>query len=304
MSLLGKWFGFSKDEVFDEGVAAYERGDYDAAIEAFAQCLEDRLDTSTLRLATFYLGESYSHLGTQRFGEDHFEEALYQYRKALKHCPQSPDLHLKAARASEATGDKLQRNIHLESALKINPRFVEAVLYQGVCLYGEGRHAEGIERIEEACRMDSELQCDRYRRAMAAHSDGDSKTAFHHLRMLSSAGSSDAALHKKVGDGYLREDRFEEAESALRKAIQIHPRYPEAFHSLSRVLERMRRFPEALEAADRAINLDPSRADGHVRKGEVLQAMERELDARCEFHRAQEIDPNHPVLLRTKARLV
>jgi tetratricopeptide (TPR) repeat protein len=298
MSLLGKWFGFTKDEVFDEGVSAYDRGDYEAAVDAFEECLGDAPDNSTARLSAFYCGESYAQLGNRCFDTEAFVQAARFFEAALRYCPNYPDVRLRAAKSYDKLGEFDCRDEHLEAALKINPRYVDALVFRGVCAYAEGRHDEGLESVREACDIDPELDCDQYHLALRHHAEGDFGRALANLRHLSLCVSNDSALHKRVGDSFLRDGLYEEAAIAYRRAIQITPRFAEAHARLAQALAGQRRFADAVTEIDHAIKINPTSAEAHAQKGSILRAMEQEIDARCEFRKAAELDPNHPAVLR------
>ncbi|HEY0868467.1 MAG TPA: tetratricopeptide repeat protein [Fimbriimonas sp.] len=304
MSLLGKWFGFSKDEIFDEAVSAYDRGDYEAATEGFEECLDDTTDNATARLAAFYTGECYSQLGIQRSGEGAHADALRLFKTALRYCPNYPDIHLRAAKAADELQDVEQRNYFLRAALKINPRYIDAMVFQGISKYADGQRREGLEAIASACDIHPELEFEVYSKALAMHEAGDYEGALGALKRLSLNITTDASLHKRVGDSFSRDGLYEEAAGAYRRAIELHPRYAEAHCRLAQALYRLDRYEEALDAVDQSLRLNPNLAEAHAQRGTVLKGMKREIDARCEFQRAKEIDPNHPVALREGARLL
>lgn len=304
MSLLGKWFGFTKEEVFDGGVSAYSRGDYEAAIDAFEECLSDATDNATARLAAFYLGDSYGRLGAEQAADGAHADALTCYRSALRYCPNYPDLHLRAAKEADAIGDEEARDFHLRSSLRINPRYVDAHVFQGVCEYQAGNREPALERIALACEADSQLDIETFHEALNLHREGRFTRALDALRQLAADMSNDAALHKRVAEGFLRDGLLNEAAEAYRKTVEIEPRCSEAYCRLGLALLGLRRYAEALEAVDQSIRLNPAWAEAHAQRGAILREMKREIDARCEFQRAFEIDPNHPSALRESASLL
>lgn len=304
MSLLGKWFGFSVDEIFDEGVSAYDRGDYEASTEAFEECLDAATDNATARLAAFYAGESYSQLGSRYCEEGRYDNALRMFRSAIRFCPNYPDLHLKAAQAAHKMENPEERDFHLRAALKINPRYVDALVFSGVCEYEQGLRSNGLDRIADALQMDGDLDRKPYENALSLHESEDYDQALIHLQTLCGDQIRDSAQFKRVGDGFMRDGMVEEAIGAYSRSLAIAPRNVETRCRLAQAFLTEGRLEASLDEIDTALRLNPTAVEAHALRGEVLRLLEREIDARCEFQRTIEIDPNHPVALREKASLL
>lgn len=104
--LVGKWFGFSCDEVFDEAMAEFDRGAYEDAIEAFAHCLSDNdVNPATLRLAKFYTAESYSQIGLEYLRDGNPVLALKNLETATEYDANRPYKPLHEAREALLRGD-------------------------------------------------------------------------------------------------------------------------------------------------------------------------------------------------------
>ena len=79
MSMLGRMFGFGRNEDYDRGLRYFDQGLYEQAIEELEKVVaeESRSDPLSRRLATFYVAESYSNLGSlalQKQAYDNFLE--------------------------------------------------------------------------------------------------------------------------------------------------------------------------------------------------------------------------------------
>jgi hypothetical protein len=48
MSVFDRWFGSSRDEIFEEALAAFDRADYEEASEAFGAFLREDADAAEL----------------------------------------------------------------------------------------------------------------------------------------------------------------------------------------------------------------------------------------------------------------
>lgn len=94
------------------------------------------------------------------------------------------------------------------------------------------------------------------------------QTILRYQRMLQ-RNPADPRAYYRVGDAYIQKAResgdvtyFDLAEQALRKALEINPRYSDARRHLAFVLYSRHDFEGAAKEAQRAIELNP--ADGHA----------------------------------------
>lgn len=69
---------------------------------------------------------------------------------------------------------------------------------------------------------------------------------------------SDPKTHNNLGDMYLRQEKFAEAEQSFIRAIRLNPRYAPAYHNLGNVYSSMGDEAEAIRAYRQAIQINPS----------------------------------------------
>jgi Tfp pilus assembly protein PilF len=303
MSLLGKWFGFAREEVYDRGIRAYDHGDYDGAIDAFEACLDAPLEPSLVRLARFYLCESYAKLGGERVRAGEFDNAIIHLEKAISICPNYPDLHLQLAKAFREQGRMADQARALENALTLNPKYVDAIVQQGVMLYETGRIDEGLARIEQAVRMDSTLEGERYRFALTCHERGDTARAAANFSALSTVALDDANLHARVADSFARQGMFEEAAQEYDRSLRSSPHYADVRCRYGQTLMALGQPREAVQQFREALRINDLFVEAHVQLGLALRRMNIEPEAQAEFRRAVEINPDHPVAVKELARL-
>jgi tetratricopeptide (TPR) repeat protein len=303
MSLLGKWFGFAREEVYDRGIRAYDLGDYDGAIEAFEACMDGSLDPALVRLARFYLCESYAKLGAERSRAGDHEGAVMHLRKAISICPNYPDIHLQLSREYRELGLVDEQTRALEMALSLNPKYVDAIVQQGVLLYESGRHEDGLARVEQAVRMDPSLDTERYRFALACHERGEVARTIANFAAMTSVSLDDANLHARVADSFARQGMFEEAAQEYDRALKRAPHYADVRCRYGQVLMHLGQPREAAEQFQEALRVNDRYADAHAHLGLALRRMSKEPDAREEFRKAVEINPDHPIAAPEIARL-
>lgn len=113
----------------------------------------------------------------------------------------------------------------------------------------------------------------------------------------------DARAHYGIGNVFVDQQRWEDAEKSYRLAHEITPNSPPALMALSFVLVQPRtgavnakRFSDAEYFARRATQLDPTSAVAFDRLGVAMTARGMyNSDAEAAFRRATELDPNFVV---------
>src|SRR5438105_8459999 len=79
------------------------------------------------------------------------------------------------------------------------------------------------------------------------------------------------------GQRYMEKGKFKEASIQFRNALQLDPRFVEAYYKLASVHIALREWQEAFNALQEAVELDPSRMDAHLSLG-MLYLSAREFD--------------------------
>src|SRR5947209_1424370 len=98
--------------------------------------------------------------------------------------------------------------------------------------------------------------------------------------------------------------KYEAAAESLRKAIEIRPKFPEAYHLLGIVYANgQRRLPDAADAFKKAIELNPSFAEAFYNLGLVYQAQGKPGEAEQELKKALTIHPKYEEALFALAQL-
>jgi len=89
-------------------------------------------------------------------------------------------------------------------------------------------------------------------------------------------------------------DRYEEAEKAYRKAIELEPGFATGWASLGKLLhEKLGRYEEAEKAYRKAIEFEPGFATGWALLGKLLhEKLSRYEEAEKAYLKAQEIEPD------------
>jgi tetratricopeptide (TPR) repeat protein len=102
-----------------------------------------------------------------------------------------------------------------------------------------------------------------------------------------------AAFWDRLGLTFTERSQWQQAERALRRAIDLDPNLFNGWHNLGVLFGATRRPDEAASAYRRALELQPRSVSTHVNLGRVLAAMRVVDAAYAAFHNALRIKPDH-----------
>jgi len=168
--------------------------------------------------------------------------------------------------------------VHLQRAIDISPRFIEARLKLGAVLMD-------LERWEEAEKM---------------------------LRTTLELDSTAANALFALGEIYLQRNRIKDAEEVLRQGLQIDDSSPVGHLNLARVyweqarglndLNQLKPFLEkSYTEVNRAIELKANVAGAHLLRGNLLLRASRTTDALKEFDEYLRLEPDGAFADETRA---
>lgn len=127
-----------------------------------------------------------------------------------------------------------------------------------------------------------------YFNALQAMRDGDDVRAESQFRSIAERYPLLSGPWVNLGLIALRQDRFEDAENALRRALDVNARNPYAHNALGLALREQGRFDEARSHYRQAITLDPMYARAHFNLGVLAELyLQQPADALAHFRRYQ-----------------
>jgi len=103
--------------------------------------------------------EYYRHFnrGVELAKEEHFEEAIVEYRQALAAEPTSTMIHNNLGELLAKTGAVDEAESHFRAALEVNPRYALVHANLGFVLLAENRLEEAVEHLRTAAEIDPRL---------------------------------------------------------------------------------------------------------------------------------------------------
>ena len=295
MGLVGKWFGFGRNQNYDAGVKAYDAAEYDVAVEQFKICLASDPDVSTRERAKNLMAGSLGKLAKLEVANGDWAKAHHFLDDAIDVRPAYADLRMLRAQVFDKLGRHEDREYEISFSLNMNPQYGFAVLHDGIRMLELGKKEEGLNRIREAATCDPRLDSPDYDAAVKEAEQGDLAAAIDALKAVQPMRTVDAEDIAREADELALQGRYRDAEQRYRRAIEISPRFADVRCKHGQALMQIDEIEQAIAEFREAISINDRYADAYAYLGVSLKRAGQNEDAMLAFRTALEIDPTHAV---------
>jgi len=225
-----------------------------------ARELIDQLRNHVARTEHWDRGIAYSN-------QERWEEAIREYRAALRLDTDNAALHFNLGMAYWSKGQSKEAIVELETTLRLAPSFEEA-------------------RVALSS-MHSELASEHRRR-------GHLQDAAREYRAATHVEPSGAVAHLDLGTTLAQLGDLQEAIREYHAAIRLDPDSAKAHDGLGVVLLQLGRPAEAMREFERAVEIDPGYLGARLNRGAAYAQQGRLNEAIGEFRAALRLDPADP----------
>jgi protein O-mannosyl-transferase len=202
---------------------------------------------------------AYNNLGHALASEQQYEEAIVQYRQAIKMNPHYSKAHNNLGHSLSELKLYDEAIEHYRQAISIETDYSEAYNNLANALGKKGKLKESVTYYNEAIRFKSDY----------------------------------AEAYFNLGVTLAQQNQIDEAIGQYRQALKINPGLVLAHNNLASMLGQRGDFQEAIKHYRQAITLDPGFAKGHNNLGTTLAQQGQFKEAMGHFERAIKIDPNY-----------
>lgn len=99
--------------------------------------------------------------------------------------------------------------------------------------------------------------------------------------------------HNNLGDYYGRHGNLDRAVEEFKRAIELNPRYGDAYHNLGNTYQQMEKYDSALESFQKAIVFNPNLWQSYANIGAIYYQQKNYQKAEDSFRQAIVISPNN-----------
>ncbi|MDA3787435.1 MAG: tetratricopeptide repeat protein [Desulfobacula sp.] len=271
MGFLNKLLGFipkKTEKIYKKGMRFYNKLEYIEAVEYFEQVIAEEGLSKFLeyKLAIFYCGLAYRNLGGVEFAKNNNQQAVFNFKRALKYNPKHIDLNYFIGICLNNIGDfqgamesfkiiyetepwnipnKLAMAIifhNLEmwdnaeaihrNLLEKNPNFADVHFHLGLSLMSQGKTSEAVESFKTALLINPNYVDAQLKLSLAQACMGRYEDAFTNLAAIIKKKPGYADVYYLIGIIKEECNETEEAIKYLQQAIHISPKFKNALVKL------------------------------------------------------------------------
>lgn len=280
MSILDRFFGFSRSHAYNEGLALLEDGRFaEAAVilrkavgEGVARGRDDPAG-NLLRRALIAEGRRLARMGR-------FTEAMPLFGEAAAVWDTFPDLHWWHGASAALAGDHDTALQDARTALRLNPDYAESRLLEAVALEGLGRSreaADALNSLRESGRRIDHWLTQEWGGDAAVTADTLPAGLRDELGRIVQGETDKEKLASAVA--LCRAGHWDEGIAAFSDLVSRRPRYPDYRTRLAAALFHRGRGDEALGEVDAALDVNPGYGAAIDLKALVLADLGRFADA-------------------------
>lgn len=182
--------------------------------------------------------------------ENRAADAEQEYEQAITTDPKSSDAAIALANLYMHGGRFPEAETYLRKLLAEEPRAAAVQFQLGRVLAAEGKNDEAIAALQSGVKLDPEDEGAQRDLAGLFASAGKNELAESAYRALLIAHPNDADLHRWLGQAYLREKKFLEAQQEFATALKLRPDWGEAYGDLAFAAGENKDYGLAIRALD------------------------------------------------------
>ena len=203
---------------------------------------------------------AYYNRGIVYMNEKKYDQALYDYSKAIALNPNYPEpyynrgiVFMNEKRYDQALDD-------FSKAIKFNPKFIQAYINRGIVFMKEGKYLQAINDCNKAIELNP----------------------------------NNAEAYYNRGSVFMNSKKYDQALDDFSKAIAQNSNYVEAFINRGVVLMNENKYDQALDDFNNAIALNPNFIEAFINRGSVFMNSKKYDQALDDFSKAIKLNPNNP----------
>ncbi|MEG4420008.1 tetratricopeptide repeat protein [Microcoleus sp. LAD1_D5] len=320
----GKKVSQEVEELYKQGVARYELGYLESALDCYDKVIEikpdfheawinrsfvlDRLgryQEATINYYTAIALQSgnkkvllyYWHeRGYELANLGRYSEAIAAFEKALEIDPKFHIAWNNLGNALKELGRDREAIAAYNKALEIDPKFHFAWNGLGIALTELGRSSEAIAAYKQALEIEPKFHLAWYNLGNALNHLTRYTEAIEAYEIALKIDPEYPRTWLELGNALRELERYTEAEAALKQALEIDPKYHIAWSNLGNILKYLGRYKEAIAALEKALEIDPKYVFAWNGLGATFNDLGGGKEAITAFEKALEIDPKSHIV--------
>jgi tetratricopeptide (TPR) repeat protein len=237
---------------------------------------------------------AHRNLGNALSDKGRLDEAIAEYREALRLKPDLAEAHYNLGNALRDKGRLEEAIAEFREALRLQMDYAEAHNNLGDALRGKGQLDEAIAEHREALRLKPDLAEAHCNLGIALRGKGQLDEAIRHYEEALRLKPDLAGAHNNLGNALRDKGRLDEAIAEFREALRLQMDYPIAHSNLGDALRDKGQLDEAIAEYREALRLNKDHRKTHCNLGLALEQKGRFAEALVHLRRGHELGSRDP----------
>lgn len=274
-----KEFFFSIPE-FSAGNKAFEKGDFELAIQKYKNATERAPNTADL----------YNNIAICYIKLNNFSLAKEFIDIAIQKNSNVPEYHENKAKICYFLKNYQEAAINYKNLLKIDPYHSESYLKLCEIYLRLNQPKEAIEILDQILKKETKDGIYNIKKAQIYFNQGDYQLSLKNCEIACVFSPDDHYYRFLKAENLFNLQRYEEALDDIEYSIEIKPTF-ENYLSRAKILLELKDYEEALKSIDQSNELNPNNDKLYHLKAKILLEMEKYEEGIIEIEKAIKIDP-------------
>ncbi len=272
----------SYTSVREKGDYLYSKGDIDGAIAAFETAVQLKPDAY----------EAHLNLINMYFKKNQIDHAIEACKKIIQLKPGNQEAHVMMANLLRSKGDNKQAIEEFQQAMKLGARDSSIYSAIGFSYLNDGDLVRGEEFLRKAV-AEKEQPVDAFiGLAIIDYKKKDFPNALIDLDRVLKEKPDSAEARKLRGEVLMELGRLDDAEAELKRSIAIMPALRSAHMALANLYFRKKDLAQAESALRKVLDLREDDTEMHYALGVILDRQGRQIEAAGQFELGAQTDRN------------
>jgi Flp pilus assembly protein TadD len=241
---------------------------------------------------------AYNNLGLALSQQGKSEEAIAEFREALRLRSELPGVRINLGNALQDQGKLEEAIAEYRQALRLKPDYPEAHFNLGNALQKQGKLEEAIAEHRAALRLKPDLPAAHNNLGVALKDQGKLEEAIAEYREVLRLKPDFPEAHANLGVALGDQGKLEEAIAEHRAALRLKPDVPASHNNLGVALKDQGKSKEAIAEYRQALRLKPDYPEAHFNLGIALRSLGEFTDAIAALRKARDLAKTNPSLVQ------
>ena len=266
----------------EKGEYLYSKGDIDGAIAAFEKARELKPDAYEVHL----------NLINMYFKKNQFDRAIEECKILIQLKPNNQEAHVMMANLLRSKGESKKAIEEFQLAMKLGAKDSSIYSAIGFAYLHDGDLVRAEEFLRKSAAEKGQSVDAFIGLAIIDYKKKDYPSALIDLDRVLIAKPDSAEARKLRGEVLMELGRLDDAEIELKKSIAIMPELRSAHMALANVYFRKKDLAQAESALRRVLNLREDDTEMHYALGVILDRQGRAIEAAGQFELGAQTDRN------------